>query len=176
MAVDLPADALLANSEGDNGAAHIHEQGRLGARKLFSVLGVDEDDGAYVLIIGIIFMGIMVIGCCYCKVYDPTKIWCAKKYKRYCTRRPKAPKQPRPPTPPAEEVSNIDVSSVRCCCQQRRLVVLSTTKLWARYPVISPITQTPDLAQNLHDASDVYACCRAAPVAFVDTILSLVTI
>lgn len=136
MAGNLPAGSLLVNLEEDSGAAHIHEQGRRGVRELFSVLGVEEDDGAYVLIIGIIFMGIMVIGCCYCKVYDPTKAWCAKKYKRYCTRRPKAPKQPPPRTPPAEEVRLMPAACDAVAEQQRRgLVVLSSTRLSTRHPV-----------------------------------------
>lgn len=58
------------------------------------IFGVQEDEGAYVVVVGIIFVGIAVLGCAYCRVYDPLKLWCWKKLQK-CLE-----KKPRPDGPP----------------------------------------------------------------------------
>lgn len=79
--------------------------GRTGARELWALFGVDEDNGAYVIVIGIIFISVAVIGCCYCKVYDPTRKWCKNKYKKWCTKKDREALAPPPDRPPTPEVS-----------------------------------------------------------------------
>lgn len=71
-----------------------------GTRGLFELFGIQDDDGGYVAVIGLILLCIAVLGCFYCKVYDPIKLWCQKKYKRWCVRGPRAV----PPPPPGAEI------------------------------------------------------------------------
>lgn len=73
-------------------------------RVLASWLGVDEDSGLYVLIAGVVLLGLTFLSCCYCKVYDPIKLWCIKYHKKHCTKKPKAAVAKRPGTPPTPEV------------------------------------------------------------------------
>ncbi|CAM9389798.1 unnamed protein product [Pylaiella littoralis] len=74
---------------------HHHQQ----QRSLLELFTVSEDDGVYVLIAGLVLVGLTVIACCYCNVYDPLRLWTIKKAKQYCTKKPKAPPPP-PPDPP----------------------------------------------------------------------------
>ena len=67
-------------------------------------LGVDEDSGLYVLIAGIVLLGLTFLACVYCKVYDPIKLWCIKMHKKHCTKKPKEPAAKRPGTPSTPEV------------------------------------------------------------------------
>ncbi|CAN0437886.1 unnamed protein product [Ectocarpus sp. 12 AP-2014] len=77
---------------------HLHER-----RALFDVLGVSEDDGAYVLIAGLILAGLTFMACCYCKVYDPLRKWSIKTYNRCCKKQPNAAAPPPPEPATAEE-------------------------------------------------------------------------
>lgn len=86
---------------GTKSATIMAQDERRAAAELF---GVQEDDGLYVLIAGIVLIGLTVLACCYCKVYDPIKHWCIKSYKKWCTRKPRAPRPPRPGAPPTPEV------------------------------------------------------------------------
>lgn len=72
-------------------------------RELLSIIGVTEDDGLYVLIAGFIFLGLTVVACCYCKVYDPIKT-CVVKGLKKCKKKPKEAKAPPPDAPQASEV------------------------------------------------------------------------
>eukprot|EP00903_Cladosiphon_okamuranus_P008020 g7737.t1 len=72
-------------------------------RALFEVFGVGEGDGVYVLICGLILGGLTFTACCYCKVYDPLRLWCLKKTKDCCKRKPKPPAEPEPETPPTPD-------------------------------------------------------------------------
>lgn len=74
-------------------------------RALVSLFGVEEDDGMYVLIVGIILAGIAFLACFYCKVYDPTKRYCIKKWRKYCTMVPLDEPPATPDTPRTPEVS-----------------------------------------------------------------------
>lgn len=54
-------------------------------RELVTILGVDEDSGAFVLVAGIVLILLTVCACCYCKLYDPIKkctIKCCERCKR----------------------------------------------------------------------------------------------
>lgn len=74
-------------------------------RTLIEVFGVGEEDGVYVLIAGMVLIGLTVIACCYCKVYDPCKTCYIKMYKRCCARKPKAVKPPAEEAPGTPEVN-----------------------------------------------------------------------
>lgn len=71
-------------------------------RALFELFGVTEDDGVYVLIAGLILIVFSVVGCCYCKVYDPLRVFCVKKITKWCAKKPKKPPAPPPDDAPAE--------------------------------------------------------------------------
>lgn len=73
-------------------------------RALFEIFGVDEDDGAYLIIIGFVFLGIATIGCFYCKVYDPLRLWLIDTCRKLCERKPKDKAPPRQEGQPPEEV------------------------------------------------------------------------
>lgn len=79
-------------SMGDVGEFH-HQ------RALIEVFGVGEDDGVYVLICGLVLAGATFIACCYCKVYDPLKLWCIKKIEA-CNK-----KKPTPAAEPEKEIA-----------------------------------------------------------------------
>ncbi len=85
----------------DGGRQHLDRH----HRTLIEVFGVGEEEGVYVLIAGMILVGLTVIACCYCKVYDPLKTWYIKTYKRCCTKKPKAPKPPAEEAPGTPEVN-----------------------------------------------------------------------
>lgn len=60
-------------------------------RDLFEVFGVTDDEGALVLICGLILGGLTFTACCYLKLYDPLRLWCIKKVKKCCEKKPKQP-------------------------------------------------------------------------------------
>lgn len=72
-------------------------------RLLIEILGVEEGDGALALILGLILLGLTVLACLYCKVYDPIMKWC---YKIYVWLRGESKEKPPPPPerPPPPEV------------------------------------------------------------------------
>lgn len=82
-------------------------------RSLFEVFGVTEDDGAYVVFIGLLLVGIAVLACFYCKIYDPTRIWCTKKWKKWCSKKERDAPPPRPRTPTEEQVQPFTKSQHR---------------------------------------------------------------
>lgn len=88
-----------------------HHLGRY-HRSLIEVFGVGEDEGVYVFIAGMILLALTVIGCCYCKVYDPLKTFYIKMYKRCCTRKPKAAAPPKEEAPGTPEVSTVSSTCV----------------------------------------------------------------
>lgn len=73
-------------------------------RALLEVFGVDEGGGVYVLICGLILGGLTITACCYCKVYDPLRLWCVKTIKHYCKRKSKPPAEPEREAPPSTDV------------------------------------------------------------------------
>lgn len=82
-------------------------------RSLFEIWGVSEDSGSYVIVIGLILVGIAVLACCYCKVYDPAKLYTIKCCKKFCSKKPRLKPPPPPEVQTPEEVSpNAPKSSI----------------------------------------------------------------
>lgn len=77
-------------------------------RALFELFGVGEGEGVYVLICGLVLGGLTFTACCYCKVYDPLRVWCVNKRKNCCKKKPKAAAEPEPETPMTPEVRNVE--------------------------------------------------------------------
>lgn len=75
-------------------------------QRVLAVFGVSEDDGALVLILGIVLLCLTVLACCYCKVYDPLKLWSIAAYNKYCKKRPKEDDAPPPGARPPAEVQS----------------------------------------------------------------------
>lgn len=84
-------------------------------RFLAEWLGVDEDSGLYILVAGIVLLGLTFMACFYCKVYDPIKLWCIKMHKKHCTKKPKAEAAQAPGTPPTPEVKPLFLCFVFLC-------------------------------------------------------------
>lgn len=77
-------------------------------RALIELFGVGEEDGVLVLICGLILGGLTFTAYCYCKVYDPLRLWCVKKRKECCVKKPKPPAQPKAEAPGTPEVRNAE--------------------------------------------------------------------
>lgn len=87
-------------------------------RFLAEWLGVDEDSGLYVLVAGIVLLGLTFLACFYCKVYDPIKLWCIKMHKKHCTKKPKAVAAVPPGTPPTPEVKSLSFFLFFCVAEK----------------------------------------------------------
>ena len=72
-------------------------------RALLTILGVAEDGGSFVLLMGLVLVGLAALACFYCKVYDPVKVCCIKLYHRY-KRGPRDEQAPPPERSPPPEV------------------------------------------------------------------------
>ncbi|CAM9672771.1 unnamed protein product [Ascophyllum nodosum] len=71
-------------------------------RALLTILGVAEDGGSFVLLMGLVLVGLAALACFYCKVYDPVKVCCIKLYHRY-KRGPRDEQAPPPERSPPPE-------------------------------------------------------------------------